>query len=139
MAETPVKATATVAPATKKKKSKRTVSKGVLHVKATYNNTIVTITDEAGNVISNASAGSCGFRGSRKNTAYAAQVAAERALTGASQTFGLKSVAARISGVGQGRDAALRATMAAGVDIISITDTTSTRFGGCRPRKAPRK
>lgn len=125
--------------ATKKRKSKRTVSKGVLCVKATYNNTIVTVTDDNGNVLTSASAGSCGFRGSRKNTPYAAQVAAERALTAAAQTFGLKSVTAKVSGVGQGRDNALRATMTAGIDIVSITDTTSTRFGGCRPRKAPRK
>jgi small subunit ribosomal protein S11 len=132
-------ATATVAPVVKKKKSKRTVSKGILCVKATYNNTIVTVTDDNGNVLAAASAGSCGFRGSRKNTAYAAQVAAERALTAASQTFGLKSVAARINGVGQGRDASLRAAAGAGIDILSISDITSIRFGGCRPRKAPRK
>jgi small subunit ribosomal protein S11 len=132
-------ATTTAAPVTKKKKSKRTVSKGILCVKATYNNTIVTVTDDNGNVLASASAGSCGFRGSRKNTAYAAQVAAEKALTTAAQTFGLKAVAAKVSGVGQGRDASLRATVGAGVDIISITDTTSIRFGGCRPRKAPRK
>lgn len=132
-------ATPTTATTTRKKKSKRTVSKGILCVKATYNNTIVTITDESGAVISAASAGSCGFRGARKNTPYAAQVAAERALTVASQTFGLKSVAARINGVGQGRDASLRAAAGAGIDITSITDTTAIRFGGCRPRKAPRK
>ncbi|USN97466.1 MAG: 30S ribosomal protein S11 [Candidatus Nomurabacteria bacterium] len=124
---------------TKKKKSKRTVSKGVLCVKATYNNTIVTVTDEAGNVLTSASAGSCGFRGARKNTAYAAQVAAEKALNGASQTFGLKSVVAKVSGVGQGRDSALRAAMGAGIDIVSISDVTALRFGGCRPRKAPVK
>lgn len=135
MATTP----ATQAPVAKRKKSKRTVLKGIMCVKATYNNTLVTVTDESGAVISAASAGSCGFRGARKNTAYAAQVAAERALSLASQTFGLKSVAARINGVGQGRDAALRAAAGAGIDIISITDTTSIRFGGCRPRKAPRK
>ncbi|MDQ5913981.1 MAG: small subunit ribosomal protein [Patescibacteria group bacterium] len=132
-------ATTTTAPAVKKKKSKRTVTKGILCVKATYNNTIVTVTDENGNVLSAASAGSCGFRGARKNTAYAAQVAAEKALSAASQTFGLRSVVAKVNGVGQGRDASLRATMGAGVDIVSITDTTSIRFGGCRPRKAPRK
>lgn len=130
---------APAATTTKKKKSKRTVSKGLLCVKATYNNTIVTVTDEAGNVLTSASAGSCGFRGSRKNTAYAAQVAAEKALSSAAQTFGLKTVTAKISGVGQGRDAALRATMGAGIEIASISDITSIRFGGCRPRKAPRK
>lgn len=129
----------TTAPATKKKKSKRTVTKGILCVKATYNNTIVTVTDDNGNVLTSASAGSCGFRGSRKNTAYAAQVAAEKALTAAAQTFGLKAVVAKVNGAGQGRDASLRATVGAGVDIISITDTTAIRFGGCRPRKAPRK
>ena len=127
--------TTTATPVAKRKKSKRTVTKGILCVKATYNNTIITVTDENGNVLSSASAGSCGFRGSRKNT----PVAAERALTAAAQTFGLRSVVAKVNGVGQGRDASLRATMSAGVDIISITDTTSIRFGGCRPRKAPRK
>lgn len=127
------------ATATKKKKSKRTVSKGILCIKSTYNNTIVTVTDEAGNVLTSASSGSCGFRGARKSMPYAAQVAAEKALSGAAQTFGLKSVVAKVSGAGQGRDQALRAAMGAGIDITSITDTTSIRFGGCRPRKAPRK
>ena len=131
--------TTTAAPVAKRKKSKRTVTKGILCVKATYNNTIITVTDENGNVLSSASAGSCGFRGSRKNTPYAGQVAAGRALTAAAQALGLRSVVAKVNGVGQGRDASLRATMSAGVDIISITDTTSIRFGGCRPRKAPRK
>lgn len=130
---------ATATTTVKRKKTKRVVSKGILCVKATYNNTLVTVTDENGNVISSASSGSCGFRGSRKNTAYAAQVAAEKALSSAAQTFGLRTVAAKVNGVGQGRDAALRAAAGAGVEISSISDTTSIRFGGCRPRKAPRK
>jgi len=136
---TPAATTTTTTTTTKRKKSKRTVSKGVLHIKATYNNTIVTVTDEAGNVLTAASSGSCGFRGARKSMPYAAQVAAEKALNSASQAFGLKSVVAKVSGAGQGRDAALRAAMGAGIDITSISDVTKLRFGGCRPRKAPVK
>lgn len=123
---------------TKRKKNKRSISNGIMCIKATYNNTIISITDQQGNVIASASSGSCGFRGSRKNTAYAAQVAAERALNTAANLFNLKSVSAKVSGVGQGRDASLRAAAANGIEITSITDLTTVRFGGCRPRKAPR-
>ena len=136
-----VKTTKPAAPAassSKKKRGKRTVTNGLLCIKATYNNTFVTVTDEAGNVLTSASAGSCGFRGSRKSTPYAAQVASEKALTAAAQTFNMKSVAAKVSGVGMGRESSLRGAVASGVEISSISDMTSLRFGGCRARKPPR-
>lgn len=122
-----------------KKKKKRSVTKGILCVSATFNNTIVTISDVNGNVIASASSGSAGFRGARKNTAYAAQVATERAVSSAMQTYGLRSAEAKIKGVGQGRDASLRAAVGAGLELTSISDVTPLRFGGCRPRRAPRK
>jgi small subunit ribosomal protein S11 len=124
---------------TKKKRAKRTVTKGVMHILSTYNNTIVSIADMNGNVISSSTAGACGFRGSRKSTAYAAQITAERALNTAVNTFGLRALTARVSGVGMGRDAALRAVAASPVELSGITDITSMPFGGCRRKRMPRK
>ncbi len=124
---------------TKKKRVKKIVSNGVMSVKSTYNNTIVTVADSNGNVISSATAGSCGFRGSRKSTAYAAQITAEKAMNKAIQTYGLRSVIAQVSGVGLGRDAALRAVANLSVEIVSITDKTSLPYGGCRKKRMPRK
>lgn len=120
---------------TRKKKVKRVVPAGQLHVKATFNNTIISITDKKGEVIATASAGACGFRGSKKGTAYAAQIASEKALTTAVQNNSLRSVEVYIRGIGQGRDAAVRAAMTVGVDIESITDKTGVPHGGVRPRK----
>lgn len=120
---------------TKKKKAKRIVPAGQLHVKATFNNTIISITDKKGEVIATASAGACGFRGSKKGTAYAAQVASEKALNTAKQNNGLSIVEVFVSGIGQGRDAAIRAAMAANIDVESITDKTGVAHGGVRPRK----
>ncbi len=120
----------------KKKKAKRVVPSGQLHVKATFNNTIITITDKKGEVIATASAGACGFRGSKKGTAYAAQVAGEKALTTAKQNNSLHSVDVYLNGIGQGRDAAIRATATVGIDVESITDKTGVPHGGVRPRKA---
>ncbi|HMS31076.1 MAG TPA: 30S ribosomal protein S11 [Candidatus Saccharibacteria bacterium] len=120
----------------KKKKAKRVVPSGQLHVKATFNNTIITITDKKGEVIATASAGACGFRGSKKGTAYAAQVAGEKALTTAKQNNSLHSVDIYLNGIGQGRDAAIRATSTVGIDVESITDKTGVPHGGVRPRKA---
>lgn len=120
----------------KKKKAKRVVPSGQLHVKATFNNTIITITDKKGEVIATASAGACGFRGSKKGTAYAAQVAGEKALTTAKQNNSLHSVDIYLNGIGQGRDAAIRATATVGIDVESITDKTGVPHGGVRPRKA---
>lgn len=122
----------------RKKKLKRTVSAGQLHVKATFNNTIVTITDKKGEVVATASAGACGFRGSKKGTAYAAQVASEKALTTAKQQNNLSLVEVFVNGIGQGRDAAIRATQAIGIEVEGITDKTGVPHGGCRPRKARR-
>ena len=119
----------------KRKKSKRIVPAGQLHIKATFNNTIISITDKKGEVIATASAGACGFRGSKKGTAYAAQVAGEKALTAAKQNNGLSTVAVFISGIGQGRDAAVRAAATIGIEVESITDKTSVPHGGVRPKK----
>ncbi len=120
-----------------KKKTKRTVSKGVVHINATFNNTIVTITDSAGNTISWASAGNCGFKGSRKSTPYAAQVATEKAIRNAAD-MGLISVDVLVKGVGAGRESALRALQGAGFNVNVIRDLTGVPHNGCRPRKARR-
>lgn len=135
MADTP---NPTAAPAAKKKKNKRSVSVGQLHVQATFNNTIVTFSDTNGAVLAAASAGACGFRGSKKGTAYAAQVAAEKAGTLAKQSFGMTKVDAFIKGVGLGRDAAIRAMQTVGIAVESITDVTGVPHGGVRPKKARR-
>lgn len=120
---------------TKKKKVKRIVPAGQLHVKATFNNTIVTVTDKKGEVIATSSAGACGFRGSKKGTAYAAQIAGEKALTAAKQNNNLSTVDVFVNGIGQGRDAAIRAAATVGVEVESITDKTGVPHGGVRPRK----
>lgn len=124
--------------APKRKKVKRTVASGQLHIKATFNNTIVTVTDKNGGVICTASAGGCGFRGSKKGTAYAAQVAGEKALTTAKQNNNLNTVSVFVKGIGQGRDAAIRAAAALGIEVESITDKTAVAHGGVRPRKVRR-
>jgi small subunit ribosomal protein S11 len=136
MAET----TTTTAPvaAPKKKKAKRAVSTGQVHILATFNNTIVTFTDVSGAVLTAASSGGCGFRGSRKATAYAAQVAAEKAGQAAKQQHGLSKVEVYVKGVGLGRDSAIRALSALDIHIESITDVTGVKHGGVRPKKARR-
>lgn len=120
-----------------KKKSKKTVTKGTVHINASFNNTIVTITDSNGNTISWSSSGNCGFKGSRKSTPYAAQVATEKAIKGA-QDVGLISVDVLIKGVGAGRESALRALQSAGFNISNIRDITGVPHNGCRPPK-PRR
>ena len=120
---------------TKKRKAKRIVPAGQLHIKATFNNTIVTITDKKGEVIATSSAGACGFRGSKKGTAYAAQIAGEKALTTAKQNNSLNTVDVFVNGIGQGRDAAIRAAVTVGIEVESITDKTGVPHGGVRPRK----
>jgi small subunit ribosomal protein S11 len=122
----------------KKKKAKRSVATGQLHVQATFNNTIVTLTDAQGGALAASSAGACGFRGSKKGTAYAAQVAAEKAANQAKQAYGLSKVTAYIKGVGLGRDAAVRAMQTVGIQVESITDVTGKPHGGVRPKKARR-
>ena len=123
---------------TAKKKVKRSVAAGQLHVQATFNNTIVTFSDKKGNVLAASSAGACGFRGSKKGTAYAAQVASEKAGTIAKQSYGLSSVDVFVKGVGLGRDAAIRALGNLDITVDSIKDVTGVPHGGVRPRKARR-
>lgn len=124
--------------ATKRKKNKRSVAYGQLHVLATFNNTIVTFTDQTGAVLTQASAGACGFRGSKKGTAYAAQVASEKAANEAKQQHGLSKVDVFIKGIGQGRETAVRALANLDIAVESITDVTGIAHGGVRPRKARR-
>ena len=122
---------------TRKKKAKRNVAKGVAHIHSTFNNTIVTITDAAGNALSWASAGQLGFRGSRKSTPYAAQMAADTAAKAASD-YGLKTIEVFVKGPGSGREAAIRALQAAGLDVTLIKDVTPVPHNGCRPPKRRR-
>lgn len=123
---------------TKKKKAKRTVASGQVHILATFNNTIVTFTDTQGGALTAASAGGCGFRGSKKGTAYAAQVAAEKAGQAAKQLHGFSKADVFIKGVGLGRDAAVRALGNLDIQVESIKDVTGVPHGGVRPRKARR-
>lgn len=125
-------------PKPKKKKVKRNVPLGHVHVLATFNNTIVTITDQKGGALTSFSAGSCGFRGSKKGTAYAAQVAAEKAVDAAKQQFGLNKASVFIKGVGLGRDAAVRALQSANISVDLIQDVTGIAHGGTRPKKMRR-
>ncbi len=123
---------------TKKKKNKRTVAQGQIHILATFNNTIVTVTDVQGGVITAASAGASGFRGSKKGTAYAAQVAAEKAISDAKQNYGLSKADVFVKGVGLGREAAIRTIGGQDIFVESVKDVTGVPHGGCRPRKAKR-
>jgi small subunit ribosomal protein S11 len=109
-----------------------------MHVSATFNNTIITFTDRNGGALTASSAGACGFRGSKKGTAYAAQIAVEKAGAAAKQTYGLNKVDVFIKGVGLGRDAAMRALQSLGIQVDTIKDVTGVPFGGVRPRKARR-
>ena len=120
--------------ATKGKKGKRIVNAGAVHIQATFNNTIVSVTDKTGAVLSASSAGANGFRGSKKGTAFAAGVAAEKALEYAKKNHALNSVDVYVSGIGLGRDAAIRAISTVGIRIDSITDTTPIAHGGVRPK-----
>lgn len=124
--------------ASSKKKQRRSVPTGQLHIQATFNNTIVTFADTKGNVLSASSAGACGFRGSKKGTAYAAQVAAEKAAEAAKTGYGLSTVDVFVKGVGLGRDAAIRALSNFDMTVNSIKDVTGIPHGGVRPRKARR-
>jgi small subunit ribosomal protein S11 len=129
--------TTTAAPAAKKKKVKRSVPVGIAFIHATFNNTIVTITDPSGNVIVWASPGSNGFKGSRKSTPFAAQLAGETAGRKAKE-MGMRSLSVLIKGPGSGRESALRALHQAGLNITSIRDITPVPHNGCRPRKLRR-
>jgi small subunit ribosomal protein S11 len=138
MAETTTTTPPVATTAAKKKKAKRSVPFGQVHVMATFNNTIITITDSKGGVLTTASAGGCGFRGSKKGTAYAAQVAGEKAIQAAKQLHGLTKADVFIKGIGLGRDAAVRVCQAQDVLVESITDVTGVPHGGVRPKKARR-
>ncbi len=121
----------------RKAKGSKNITSGIANVLASFNNTIVSITDQKGQVISWSSAGKCNFRGSRKSTAYAAQVVAQDAARNA-MAHGLKDVVIRVSGPGLGRDSAVRALQAIGLEITSIVDVTPVPHNGCRPRKRRR-
>ncbi len=128
---------ATKTSAARRRKLKRTVPVGQMHIQASFNNTIITFTDERGNALSWTSAGSAGFKGSRKSTPYAAQSAAERAAEAAKE-YGLGRVDVLVSGVGAGRESAIRALTTLGITVSSIKDVTPIPHGGVRPRKARR-
>ena len=116
------------------KKGKRIVNSGEVHIQATFNNTIISVTDKKGEILTASSAGANGFRGSKKGTAFAAGVAAEKALELAKKNHALKSVDIFVSGIGLGRDAAIRAASTVGIKIDSITDVTPIAHGGVRPK-----
>lgn len=120
-----------------KKKIKRNITAGVVHIQSTFNNTIVTVTDLNGNSIAWASSGSAGFKGARKGTPFAAQMAAEKAILKATES-GLKKVDVLIKGQGSGRETAIRALQTTGIEIVSIKDITPVPYNGCRPPKRRR-
>jgi len=120
-----------------RKKTRKQVVEGVVHIHASFNNTIITITDRQGNALSWATAGGSGLTGSRKSTPFAAQVASERAAT-AAQEFGLRSVDVMVKGPGPGRESAVRALNAVGLKVTNITDVTPIPHNGCRPPKKRR-
>ena len=139
MTENTTTTTAASTPAApKKRKNKRAVAYGQMHILATFNNTIVSFTDRTGSVLTTSSAGACGFRGSKKGTAYAAQVAAEKAGSLAKSQHGLSKVDVLVKGIGQGRDTAIRSLANLDIAVESITDITGIAHGGVRPRKARR-
>ncbi len=122
---------------TRKRRVRKNIAKGVAHIHATFNNTIVTITDESGNAVSWSSAGALGYKGYRKSTPFAAQMAAEAAAKAAVDN-GMKTVDVNVKGPGPGREAAVRSLQTAGLSITSINDVTPVPHNGCRPPKKPR-
>ncbi len=120
-----------------KRRERKNITSGVAHVTATFNNTMITITDHQGNTIAWASAGSQGFKGSRKSTPFAAQVAAEAAAKKAME-HGMRTIEINVRGPGSGRESALRALAAAGLEIVAVRDVTPIPHNGCRPRKRRR-
>jgi len=125
------------APKTGKKRVRKNIASAVAHIKASFNNTIITFTDESGNAISWATSGAAGFKGSRKSTPFAAQVAAEEAARKA-MDHGVKNVSVLIKGPGSGRESALRAIAAVGLNVVAIRDVTPIPHNGCRPPKRRR-
>ncbi len=122
----------------KKKKSKRVVAQGQVHVFASFNNTIISFTDAQGGALTASSAGACGFRGSKKGTAYAAQIACEKAGNAAKQQYGFSRADVFVKGVGLGRESAVRTLNTLGISVDSIRDVTGIAHGGVRPKKARR-
>lgn len=120
-----------------KRKDKKHVDRGIAHIKSTFNNTVVTITDTTGNTLSWATAGAMGFKGSRKSTPFAAQTAADKAARAAME-YGLKEVEVFVKGPGSGREAAIRSLQAAGLEVNMIKDVTPIPHNGCRPPKRRR-
>ena len=125
-------------PTSKKKKQKRSVPSAQVHVQATNNNTIISFTDTKGNLLCASSAGSCGFRRSKKSTAYAAQIAAEEVSNTARNQFGVSKADVFVKGIGLGRDSAIRALQNVDISVQSISDVTPIKHGGTRPPKARR-
>ncbi len=121
-----------------KKKERRSIPHGVAHITSSFNNTIISISDPSGNVISWASAGNVGFKGSRKSTPYAAQQAAEKAARVAVDTYGMRKVDVRVKGPGSGRETAIRSLQATGLEVVGIRDVTPIPHNGCRPPKRRR-
>ncbi len=122
---------------TRKRKVKKNIPSGTAHIHSTFNNTIITITDESGNAIAWSSAGACGFKGSRKSTPFAAGIAAEAAAKSAMEQ-GVKTVDVSVKGPGPGREAAIRQLSVTGLEVKSIKDVTPVPHNGCRPPKRPR-
>jgi small subunit ribosomal protein S11 len=122
----------------KKKKSKRVVAQGQVHIFASFNNTIISFTDAQGGALTASSAGACGFRGSKKGTAYAAQIACEKAGNAAKQQYGFSRADVFVKGVGLGRESAVRTLNTLGISVDSIRDVTGIAHGGVRPKKARR-
>mgnify|MGYP002535126039 CR=1 FL=1 len=131
-------AKATAKKVVKRRRERKNVEKGAVHIRSSFNNTMVTITDLQGNALSWASSGGLGFRGSRKSTPYAAQMCAETAAKAAIEICGLKTVEVYVKGPGQGREAAIRALQSAGLEVVSIKDVTPIPHNGCRPPKRRR-
>ena len=130
-------AKATAKKVVKRRRERKNVEKGAVHIRSSFNNTMVTITDLQGNALSWASSGGLGFRGSRKSTPYAAQMCAETAAKAAME-HGLKTVEVYVKGPGQGREAAVRALQSAGLEVVMIKDVTPITHNGCRPPKRRR-
>lgn len=122
---------------TAKKKKLRSVAEGIVHIQSTFNNTIISVTDKAGNALCWASPGKLGFKGTRKGTPYAAQVAAEAAARQAME-YGVQRVDVRVKGPGQGRETAIRTFQALGIEVVDIRDVSPMPHNGCRPRKRRR-
>lgn len=134
---TEVKEVKKIVPKKGKKRVKKNVAVGIVHIRSNFNNTLITVTDQTGNVVSWSSSGMCGFKGSRKSTPFAAQIAAEDAIRKA-MDHGMRSVLVLVKGPGAGRESALRALQKTGIKVVAIRDVTPIPHNGCRPPKRRR-